>query len=204
MEPDLADLARDVLFALTHPQRPAYLEPILREIGLEIHDHLTAIPVRSRYASDQQELVHAVSPAKAGHSPQGALAFVAELERGFQSLEFCRRADQRAHCLRRAALPSNDTAEITWRHEQFDQRLPAMLTLDDANGVGMIRQRPCHYFDDVSGAAHDAGCSATAAGAGGMRATSVRIESEGCAPAFTQCAYLSRFNSSVSGFVRGL
>ena len=45
---------------------------------------------------------------------------------------------------------------------------------------------------------------ASAAGAGGIRSTSVRTVSDGCAPSFSQCASRSRLSFSVSGLVRGL
>ena len=80
-----------------------------------------------------------------------------------------------------------------------------MLALGHPDRVRLIRERAGDDFDDVAGAAHDAGWSATgAAGAAGMRATSVRTVSDGCAPDFTQCSSRSRLMSSVSGFVRGL
>ena len=71
---------------------------------------------------------------------------------------------------------------------------------------GMIGERPGDDLDDVSRAAHDARLftGAPAAGAAGMRATSVRTVSDGCAPALSQCSSRSRLISSVSGLVRGL
>jgi hypothetical protein len=106
---------------------------------------------------------------------------IAEFEHGFAAFELRSGCDQRTHRGGGAALPADHASQLALGHEQLDERLSAVSALRDAYRVGPVCQRTGHHFDDVAGPAHDAACSVAGAGgaAGGIRATSVRIVSDG-------------------------
>ena len=122
------------------------------------------------------------------HHPQRhLLVVVAELQRGLRPFQVGGRVHECPHGSGRSPLPTDDPPQIPLRHEQFHERLALVLTLGDPNGLRAVRQRPGDDFDDVAAAAHDAdGAAAGSAGAGGIRATRVRIVSDGTAPALIQ------------------
>jgi hypothetical protein len=114
---------------------------------------------------------------------------IPELERDLDPFELRGRRDQRAQGGGSAALPPDDAPEISWGHEQLQQRLAAMRLLGHAHAIGIVSESARYDFDDVARPAHDAGCSTAAASgvaAAGIRATSVRTVSDGWAPAFNQ------------------
>ena len=109
--------------------------------------------------------------------------------------------------MRGAPLPPDHAPHVAGRHRQLHQRLAARVALGDADRVRLVGQRLRDRLDDRPCAAHDAEASAgdrVSRGAGGIRSTSVRTVSDGCAPSFSQCASRSRSSFSVSGLVRGL
>ena len=113
---------------------------------------------------------------------------IAEFEHGLAAFELRSRCDQRTHRGGGAALPADHASQLALGHEQLDERLSAMSALRDAHRVGPVCQRAGHHFDDIARPAHDAACSVAGAGAAGagIRATSVRIVSDGWAPLFSQ------------------
>jgi hypothetical protein len=128
---------------------------------------------------------------------------IAEFEHGLATFELRGSRNQCAHCGSGSTLPADDATQIALRHEQLDERLSSVRALRYADGVRAVRQGAGHDLDDVASPAHDAACSVAGA-AGGIRATSVRIVSDGRAPLFNQWSSRSRLSSNVSGFVRGL
>ena len=69
----------------------------------------------------------------------------------------------------------------------LDERLPCVLTLGNPDRVGWVGSVPATTSDDVSCAAHDAGCLCEPLPAlGGMRATSVRTGRKAAHPTLTQ------------------
>lgn len=131
-----------------------------------------------------------VGRAECQERPRAAsrLLLVAELDYGLDAFELGGRRRQRAQRGRSAPLPADDAAEIARRHEQLDERLPAMRPFRHPHGVGTIRQGARDELDEVARAAHDAGCSVGCSGAGacGSLATSVLTVSDGCAPLLNQ------------------
>ena len=112
---------------------------------------------------------------------------VPEFQGRLRTFELGGGVGQRPHRGGGAALAAYDAAQLPWGHEQLHERLSPVRSLGDSHGVRVIRQSSGDHFHDIARAAHDAGCSATgAAGAGGMRATSVRTVSDGRAPVLTQ------------------
>jgi hypothetical protein len=206
MKSALDNLVLARVFRRANKQHPSNPETVVHEVRLRIHDHMTTDTMCARYPPDQQQIIRGPLE-RFVHHPSRALLIVAELQRRLRAFEIRSRIHQGPHCCCGATLSANDPAEIAWRHEKLHQRLSPMLPLGDTNRVRLVGQRSGDDFDDVPTAAHDAGCAVSVAGAStgaGIRATSVRTVSDGTAPDLIQYSSRSRFNSSVSGLVRGL
>ena len=111
--------------------------------------------------------------------------------------------------LRGAPLPADHAPHVAGRHRQLDERLAARVALGDADRVRLVRPAPSRSPRRRPVRGSRRGGFRRRAGVGrrrlgGMRSTSVRTVSDGCAPSFSQCASRSRSSFSVSGFVRGL
>jgi hypothetical protein len=66
MESHLANRARGRRRA-DHHNRPG-AKPLVREVGVEVHDHLPAVPVCPRHSTDENEIVHPSRPVASGPS----------------------------------------------------------------------------------------------------------------------------------------
>ena len=128
-------------------------KPLLGEVGLRVHDHLAADPVRPRDAADERQVVPALRARR-----RRARSRLVRL-RGSPASPCCPRCSAVAATSVRSAAAVRPCRPITRPGRPAPRTArrrscPRCARLVDTDRVRVVRQRPRHHLDDVARAAH--------------------------------------------------